>query len=87
VRASTEGNLWLQVYYETQPDDEEGHNYGWIYGPAVTLDDENCGVLLRAPLAGMLYGGMGVDEPLGEEGESEPLEEEGESEPLEEETE
>jgi hypothetical protein len=74
VRASTEGNLWLQVYYETQPDDEEGHNYGWIYGPAVTLNDETCGVLLRAPLPGMLYGGMGVDEPLGEEGESEPLE-------------
>jgi hypothetical protein len=70
VRASTEGNLWLQVYFETDPMDEEAHNYGWIYGPAVTLDEQNCGTILRAALIGQLYGGMGVDQPEGAEAES-----------------
>lgn len=73
VRSATEGRLWLQIYYETAEDDEEGRNYGWIYGPAVTLDEANCVDLLHAPLAGVLYGGPGVDEPLGEEAESDPI--------------
>ena len=67
VRSSTEGNLWLQVYYETDPIDEEVHNFGWVYGPAVTLDEDNCDNLLRASLIGVLYGGMGVDEPISTE--------------------
>jgi len=73
VHASTEGDLWLQVFYRTPEDDEEGHNVGWIYGPAGTLDAANCGQILRAPLDAMLFGGEGIDEPVGAEGESEPL--------------
>jgi hypothetical protein len=73
VRSSTEGNLWLQVYYHTAPDDEEGHNFGWIYGPAGALDAANCGAILRAPLDAVLYGGQGVDQPTGTEGETEPI--------------
>ncbi len=77
VRSATEGRLWLQVFYVTADDDEEAHNYGWIYGPAVQVDEAACEVLLHAPLAGELYGGMGVDEPLGVEGESDPLDSDG----------
>jgi mannose-6-phosphate isomerase-like protein (cupin superfamily) len=73
VRSSTEGNLWLQVYFQTPPEDEEGHNYGWIYGPAVQLDPDNCSVILRAALDGHLFGGPGVDKGLGTAGESEPI--------------
>jgi hypothetical protein len=73
VRSSTEGDLWLQVYFETAPDDEEGHNYGWIYGPAVQLDPDTCGAILRSALDGHLFGGPGVDKALGEAGESEPI--------------
>ncbi|MBI5957442.1 MAG: FecR domain-containing protein [Chloroflexi bacterium] len=62
VRAATEGNLWLQVYFQTAEDDEEGHNYGWVYGPAVDLNPDTCGTILRAPLDSMLFGGAGVDE-------------------------
>lgn len=75
VRASTEGDLWLQVFYQTPPEDEEAHNYGWVYGPAVELDAENCDDLLRAALDGRMYGGFGVDEALGATGESDPLDE------------
>ena len=73
VRAATEGDLWLQVYYETAPEDEEAANFGWVYGPAVTLDDAACGAILRAPLDAMIYGGLGVDEALGTNAESDPI--------------
>jgi hypothetical protein len=73
VRSSTEGNLWLQVYYQTAADDEEARNYGWIYGPAVQLDTENCGTILRAELDAHLFGGPGVDKAVGPAGESEPI--------------
>jgi hypothetical protein len=73
VRAATEGNLWLQVYYQTAADDEEGRNYGWIYGPAVQLDPDNCGTILRAELDAHLFGGPGVDKAMGPAGESEPI--------------
>jgi hypothetical protein len=73
VRSSTEGNLWLQVYYQTAPDDEEAGNYGWIYGPAVQLDPDTCGTILRADLDAHLFGGPGVDKALGTAGESEPI--------------
>jgi hypothetical protein len=73
VRSSTEGNLWLQVYFQTAPDDEEGRNYGWIYGPAVQLDPDTCGAILRSALDGHLFGGLGVDKGLGDTGESEPI--------------
>jgi hypothetical protein len=63
VRAGTEGNLWVQVYYQTAEDDEEGHNYGWVYGPALDLNPDTCGAIMRAPLDAVLYGGEGVDEP------------------------
>lgn len=59
VRSGTEGNLWLQVHYQTAPDDEEGHNYGWVYGPAVTLDEEACQGMIMSPLGAFLYGGRG----------------------------
>ncbi|MBN1202081.1 MAG: hypothetical protein JXJ20_09515 [Anaerolineae bacterium] len=59
--AGTEGNVWLQVYFMTGVTDEEGHNYGWIYGPAATLDEATCAGLLRAPLVAHLYGGPGID--------------------------
>jgi hypothetical protein len=73
VRAATEGNLWLQVFYQTAPEDEEGRNYGWVYGPAVDLNPDTCGTILRAPLDAALFGGEGADEPGGAEGESDPL--------------
>lgn len=73
VRSSTEGNLWLQVYFQTAADDEEGRNYGWIYGPAVQLDPDNCGTILRSALDAHLFGGPGVDKAVGAAGESEPL--------------
>jgi len=71
VRAGTEGNLWLQVYFQTDVIDEEGHNYGWVYGPAVTLDEAACVDLIRAPLDAQLYGGPGIEAGLGEAGETE----------------
>ncbi|RPI94611.1 MAG: hypothetical protein EHM39_12185 [Chloroflexi bacterium] len=61
VRSSTEGNLWLQVYFQTDALDEEARNLGWIYGPAVQLDPENCGTILRSALDGRLFGGPGID--------------------------
>jgi hypothetical protein len=73
VRSSTEGNLWLQVYYQTAADDAEARNYGWIYGPAVQLDPDNCGTILRAALDAHLFGGPGVDKAVGLAGESEPI--------------
>ncbi|MCD4685150.1 MAG: SH3 domain-containing protein [Anaerolineae bacterium] len=73
VRAETEGGLWYQVFFTTAEDDEEGHNYGWIYGPAVETEGA-CDVLLRAALDGRMYGGFGVDEALGAAGESDPIE-------------
>jgi hypothetical protein len=73
VRAATEGNLWLQVYFQTAADDEEARNYGWIYGPAVQLDPDTCGAILRADLDAHLFGGPGVDKGLGTAGESEPI--------------
>jgi hypothetical protein len=60
VRAGTYGNLWLQVYVQTPDDDEEAHNFGWIYGPATTLDPLTCASILRAPLDARLYGGPGM---------------------------
>jgi len=71
VRASTEGNLWLQVYFQTPADDEEAHNYAWVYGPAVDLNPDTCGTILRAALDAHLYGGAGVDHPG--ETESDPI--------------
>lgn len=62
VRASTEGNLWLQVYYATDPDDVTGHNFGWVYGPAVELNADSCGGLLRTALDARMNGGPGVDQ-------------------------
>lgn len=73
VRAETEGGLWYQVFFTTADDDEEAHNYGWVYGPAVELEGA-CDVLLRAALDGHMYGGLGVDEALGAAGESLPIE-------------
>jgi hypothetical protein len=71
VRSSTEGDLWLQVFFQTEPEDEEGRNYGWIYGPAVELNADSCSVILRSALDGRLFGGPGVDEPGA--AESDPL--------------
>jgi hypothetical protein len=65
--------LWLQVYFQTAADDVEARNYGWIYGPAVQLDSDNCGTILRAELDGHLFGGPGVDKAVGPAGESEPV--------------
>jgi hypothetical protein len=73
VRSATEGNLWLQVYFQTEPEDEEGRNFGWIYGPAVDLDPDACATLIRSALDGRLFGGLGVDQGLGDEAETEPL--------------
>ena len=73
VESGTEGNLWLQVYYQTPPEDEEGHNYGWVYGPAVTLDQTACANLVRAPLDARMYGGPGIENSPGAAGESEPI--------------
>ncbi len=73
VRSSTEGNLWLEVFFQTAADDEEGRNYGWIYGPAVKLNPDTCGTIIRAALDGRLFGGPGVDKGLGDEGETEPV--------------
>ncbi len=75
VRAATEGNLWLQVFYETPQDDPEARSYGWVYGPAVELDAGTCDTLLRTALDGRMYGGFGVDNALGVVGESDPLDE------------
>ena len=61
VRAETEGGLWYQVYFETAEDDEEGHNYGWVYGPAVETEGDACDSLIRAALDGKMYGGFGVE--------------------------
>jgi hypothetical protein len=73
VESGTEGNLWLQVYYQTPPEDEEAHNYGWVYGPAVTLDPATCANLTRAPLDARMYGGPGIENSPGTAGESEPI--------------
>ncbi len=73
VRAETEGGLWYQVFFTTAEDDEEAHNYGWVYGPAVELSGA-CDDLVRAALDGRMYGGFGVDEALGVTGESDPIE-------------
>jgi len=74
VRAATEGRLWLQVYFQTDPNDVTAHNFGWIYGPAGTLDEAACEEILRAPLDAQLYGGPGISLGTGEVGETEPLE-------------
>lgn len=63
IRSATEGDLWYQVYFQTAPDDTEAHNYGWVYGPAVDLNKDKCGTIVRAPLDAHLYGGFGVDKP------------------------
>jgi hypothetical protein len=78
VRAATEGRLWLQVYFQTNPDDVTAHNFGWIYGPAGTLDEAACEEILRAPLDAQLYGGPGIGFGAGEAGEAEPPETEAE---------
>jgi hypothetical protein len=70
VRSSTEGNLWVQVYYQTDVTDEEGHNYGWVFGPAVTLNEESCATLVRSVLAAELYGGEGIDAEIAAEAEA-----------------
>lgn len=61
VRAGTEGNLWLQIYFQTDPLQADLHNFGWVYGPATTLDESACAQIPRAVLIGRLYGGPGVD--------------------------
>jgi hypothetical protein len=73
VRSGTEGLLWHQVYFETAPDDEEGQNFGWVYGPATTLAEDGCDAVLRAPLDAQIFGGLGIDESPGEAGKSDPL--------------
>ncbi len=70
VRSATEGNLWLQVYFQTDPLDEEARNFGWIYGPAVQLDAEHCGTILRSALDGRLFGGPGFDNAAADEAET-----------------
>lgn len=74
VRAATEGNLWFQVYFQTDPNDVTAHNFGWIYGPAATLDEAACEQILRAPLDAQLYGGPGIHLGRGAEGETAPPE-------------
>jgi hypothetical protein len=65
VRSGTEGNIWVQVYFQTDPLDEEGHNYGWVFGPALTFDEATCANVVRAELAAVLFGGLGIDkDPL-----------------------
>lgn len=61
VRAGTQGKLWLQVYFETDPVQDDLHNYGWVYGPATVMDEAACDGLPRVALVGRMYGGPGVD--------------------------
>ena len=61
VRAGSEGFLWLQVYFETDPNQPDLHNFGWIYGPATDFDLEACPGLPHAELAAQLYGGPGIE--------------------------
>ncbi len=72
VRAATEGRLWLQVYFETELEGVDIPGSGWVYGPAVELDEAHCETLVRAPLDALIYGGFGVDEAAGAETETEP---------------
>ncbi len=71
VRAGSEGNLWLQVNLKTAADDEEGQNFGWVYGPAVTLSANSCTHIMHAPLDAEIFGGEGIDEAG--DSESDPL--------------
>lgn len=57
VRAGTEGNLWLQVYYRV-----DDYNFGWVYGPALALDESTCADLIRPSLNARLYGGPGLEQ-------------------------
>lgn len=59
VRAATEGNLWLNVYY-TPGDTGARSAFGWIYGPAALLDEDDCDHVLRAPLDAALFDGPGI---------------------------
>lgn len=77
VRAGTEGALWLQIYFETDPFQEDLHNFGWVYGPATTLDEAACDAIPRAAIVGRLYGGPGV-ENAEELEETDPIEKEDE---------
>ena len=60
VRASTEGNLWLLVYFRAPETEREAHNFGWVYRPTTQLDDARCDPILRAALDAQLYGGPGI---------------------------
>jgi hypothetical protein len=57
VRSGTEGNLWLQIYYRI-----DNYDYGWVYGPALTLDDSTCADLIRPSLNARLFGGPGLSQ-------------------------
>ena len=60
VRGITEGSLWLQVYIQTDPDDPETQNYGWVYGPATTIAQNACEDVIRPALDAQIYGGAGM---------------------------
>ncbi len=80
VRAATEGRLWLQIYYRTGEDDREAHDYGWVYGPIATLDEDHCNTLTAAPLDARIFGGPGVGGPIADEPASDEIDETGETE-------
>jgi hypothetical protein len=56
VRGGTEGNLWLQIYYRI-----DDYDFGWVYGPALTLDETTCADLIRPSLNARLFGGLGMN--------------------------
>jgi len=70
VRAATDGNLWLQIAYATDPLQTDLFNYGWVYGPATTLG-ENCDILPRVDLNAQLYGGRGLPDSASGQSEAE----------------
>ena len=59
VRSATEGSLWLNIYY-TPGETDIRSAFGWIYGPAALLDEDDCKNILRAPLDAVLFDGPGI---------------------------
>ncbi|HML23703.1 MAG TPA: hypothetical protein PKD09_18750 [Aggregatilinea sp.] len=59
VRSATEGSLWLNIYY-TPGETGIRSAFGWIYGPAALLDEDDCDSILRAPLDAVLFDGPGI---------------------------
>ncbi len=59
VRAATEGDLWLNIYY-TPGETGIRSAFGWIYGPAALLDEDDCDSVLRPPLDAVLFDGPGI---------------------------